>query len=223
MPSPEADRPHTAAPTSVPTPPRSSAQAVTVGLRVLLPWLLAALLGFGVLWLTVRNFSLELAQQDALTTAALADTELQQLRNQLAAEQLLTRSEIDRLRLAEAAADPAKLRLFSLAPTMTASAASVFAATRAVVVWNPLTQHGVLDASHFPPLAADQDYQLWVTDSQQPTPTDCGTFRTDPTTGNVHLVFKPRQPVATAARFFVSLERKGGDSKAEGSLLLLSP
>jgi len=93
---------------------------------------------------------------------------------------------------------------------------------RAIAVWNPHTQEGVLTVTKLPALPAGKDYQLWVVDPQYPIPVDGGVFQVDPATGEARVTFKPNKPVATAAKFAVSLERKGGVPKAEGTMMLLS-
>jgi anti-sigma-K factor RskA len=91
----------------------------------------------------------------------------------------------------------------------------------AIAVWNPLKQEGILKVEKLPALAADQDYQLWVVDPQYPNPVDGGVFTVDPVTGEARVQFKSKQPVKTIAAFAVTLERKGGVSKAEGPFVLL--
>jgi anti-sigma-K factor RskA len=91
----------------------------------------------------------------------------------------------------------------------------------AVAVWNPTTQRGVLRVEKLPALASDKDYQLWLIDPAYPGPTDAGVFTVDPATGHAQVTFKPNQRVNNAAKFAVSLERKGGAPKPEGPILLL--
>ena len=91
----------------------------------------------------------------------------------------------------------------------------------AVAVWNPKTQQGVLRVEKLPALASDKDYQLWLIDPAYPSPVDGGVFTVDPATGSARINFKPNQRVNNAAKFAISLERKGGVPKAEGPILLL--
>lgn len=91
----------------------------------------------------------------------------------------------------------------------------------AVAVWNPTTQQGILRVDKLPALASDKDYQLWVIDPAYPNPVDGGVFTVDPVTGNAQISFRPNQRVNNAAKFAVSLERKGGVPKAEGPMMLL--
>ena len=90
----------------------------------------------------------------------------------------------------------------------------------AVAVWNPTTQQGVLRVEKLPALASDKDYQLWVIDPAYPIPVDGGVFTVDPATGHARINFHPNQRVNNAAKFAVSLERKGGVPKAEGPIIL---
>jgi anti-sigma-K factor RskA len=112
--------------------------------------------------------------------------------------------------------DIAQLKIATLA-----SLAGNTPQAQAVAVWDPLKQEGVLQVEKLPALAADKDYQLWVIDPQYPNPVDGGVFQVDPTTGEARVAFHPDKPVRTAAKFAVSLERKGGVPKAEGPILLL--
>ncbi|MBA2585627.1 MAG: anti-sigma factor [Chthoniobacterales bacterium] len=91
----------------------------------------------------------------------------------------------------------------------------------AVVVWDPEKQEGVLKAIDVPPNASDRDYQLWVVDPQYKQPVSGGVFRVEPT-GATKISFKPEAHVNAAKAFAVTLERKGGVSKAEGPMILLS-
>ncbi|MEO6004142.1 MAG: anti-sigma factor [Opitutus sp.] len=91
----------------------------------------------------------------------------------------------------------------------------------AVAVWNPRTQEGILRVEKLAALASDKDYQLWLIDPAYPAPVDGGVFTVDPTTGHAQVNFKPNQRVNNAAKFAISLERKGGVPKAEGPIVLI--
>jgi len=91
----------------------------------------------------------------------------------------------------------------------------------AVAVSNPKTQQGVLRVEKLPALASDKDYQLWLIDPAYPAPVDGGVFTVDPATGHAQISFKPTRPVNNAAKFAVSLERKGGVPKVEGPIILM--
>jgi anti-sigma-K factor RskA len=50
-----------------------------------------------------------------------------------------------------------------------------------------------------------------------------GVFAVDPATGEAHVVFRADRPVRSAAKFAVSVERKGGVPAREGPIVLLGP
>ena len=91
----------------------------------------------------------------------------------------------------------------------------------AVAVWNPSTQKGLLRVEGLAALASDKDYQLWLIDPAYPAPVDGGVFTVDAKTGHAQVSFTANQRVNNAAKFAVSLERKGGVPKAEGPIVLL--
>jgi len=171
---------------------------------------------------------------------SLVDFSLRSANNQLAAERLITQREL--ADIAKRASDSAALvatlesRLAdtkqqlltqgTLADYKIATLASLLGNSPqavAVAVWNPSSQEGILTVKKLPALAADKDYQLWVVDPQYSIPVDGGVFKVDPTTGEGRLIFHPNRPVQTAAKFAVSLERKGGVPKAEGPMVLIGP
>lgn len=112
--------------------------------------------------------------------------------------------------------DLANLKITALASLLKNSPQAL-----AVAVWDPRKQEGVLNVQNLPPLAANQDYQLWVVDPQYPNPVDGGVFTVEPTSGKARLQFKTKQPVGVVNAFAVTRERKGGVPKAEGPFVLL--
>ncbi|MDB6167677.1 MAG: hypothetical protein JWM88_541 [Verrucomicrobia bacterium] len=91
-----------------------------------------------------------------------------------------------------------------------------------IAVWNPARQEGILKVEKLPALAADQDYQLWLSDPHAPAPVDGGVFSIDPETGGARIIFKTDKPIRSIARFAVSVEKKGGAPAAEGLMVLQS-
>lgn len=91
----------------------------------------------------------------------------------------------------------------------------------AVVVWDVEKQEGVLKAIDVPPNGADRDYQLWVVDPQYKNPVSGGVFGVK-RGGTTKISFKPEARVRSAKAFAVTLERKGGVTKAEGPTVLVS-
>ena len=192
--------------------------------RSLLPWAAAA--GFALLatWFGQRYFVSRTEADLLKTEQQLADYALRSARNQLEAERIVSRRQLENATTQIAAldarlkreADLANFKITTLASMLNNSPQAV-----AVAVWNPLKQEGVLQVAKLPALAADKDYQLWVVDPQYPNPVDGGVFTVDPQTGEARMQFKAKQPVATVAAFAVTLERKGGVPKAEGPFVLL--
>jgi anti-sigma-K factor RskA len=90
----------------------------------------------------------------------------------------------------------------------------------AVVVWDEKKQRGVLKVTQLPRNAADRDYQLWLVDPRYKDPVDGGVFHVA-NDGTMNVEFRPNTPVREAQAFAISLERKGGVTKAEGPIVLL--
>jgi anti-sigma-K factor RskA len=91
----------------------------------------------------------------------------------------------------------------------------------ATLVWDSEKQQGVLRTSDVPATGGDQDYQLWIADPRYKDPVNGGVFNVGKN-GKAEYVFKPRQRITSATAFLVSLERKGGATKAEGPIVLAS-
>ncbi len=90
----------------------------------------------------------------------------------------------------------------------------------AVVVWDENKQKGILKVTQLPRNEANRDYQLWLVDPRYKDPIAGGVFHVS-NTGDVRFPFQPISPVRDAKGFAISLERKGGVTKAEGPIVLL--
>ena len=90
----------------------------------------------------------------------------------------------------------------------------------AVVVWDERKQRGVLKVTQVPRNAPDRDYQLWMVDPRYKDPVSAGVFHIA-NDGALSVLFQPTTPVREAKGFAISLERKGGVTKAEGPIVLL--
>ncbi len=90
----------------------------------------------------------------------------------------------------------------------------------AVVVWDEKRQRGILKVTRLPRNDADRDYQLWLVDPRYKNPIDGGVFHVA-NKGSLRVPFQPASPVLGAKGFAISLERKGGVTKAEGPFVLL--
>jgi anti-sigma-K factor RskA len=90
----------------------------------------------------------------------------------------------------------------------------------AVVVWDEKKQRGILKVTQLPRNADDRDYQLWLVDPRYKDPINGGVFHVA-NDGTLSVTFQPNAPVREAQVFAISLERKGGVTKAEGPIVLL--
>lgn len=89
----------------------------------------------------------------------------------------------------------------------------------AVVVWDEKKQQGILKVTRLPRNDPDRDYQLWVMDPRYRDPIAGGVFHVAKK-GALRVPFQPASPVRGAKGFAISLERKGGVTKAEGPIVL---
>ncbi len=209
---------------AVPRPRADRGVVIPFALPSWLGWAAAACFFFAAIFFAGKSFNVRGELQSVLEAERVARLEAGTLKNLLEAERILSRAQIDRIASTErlaadlrAQADIDRLKISALT-----SLADNSPQARAVAVWNPESQQGVLIVSKLPPLDRDKDYQLWVIDPQYPIPVDGGVFTVDPATGEARVKFKPTQNVALAQTFAVSLERKGGVPKAEGPMMLIS-
>ncbi len=203
---------------------RTEAYVLPFVLPAWLGWAAAACFFVTAIFFASKSFNIRGQLQFVLEAERVARLETGTLKNLLEAERILSRGQLDRLVSADrlvadlrVQADVARLKITSLA-----SLAGNSPQARAIAIWNPDRQEGVLVVSQLPALASDKDYQLWVIDPQYPIPVDGGVFTVDEKTGDARLNFKPGKNVAVAQTFAVSLERKGGVPKAEGPMVLIS-
>lgn len=183
-----------------------------------LPWVAAGgfalLAGFlGQTYFAARSEIIALREQGAL--AAIASLGLQQ---RIEAERILSARRISDL-LAERH-EPGSLARLKVVPLVLPSGSAP--PDLAIVVWDPALQEGELAVAKLPPLASDKDYQLWIIDPQYPCPVSAGVFAVGAAASETRIRFKPDQPVATAVKFAISVERKGGVPRAEGPIVLSS-
>jgi hypothetical protein len=195
-----------------------------VGRRPLVPWLVAGIATVAALWVARQNLALN-AELDTQSLAA-STTQLKSraLRQQLEAEQLISKGEIAQIRQALAATDPASLQITLLAPP-----AGGPAGPRGVALWNPLSAQGVVVSIGLPPAAAGEDYQLWLVPSGSgpagpaatpATPLAGGMLTVDPATGEARQPFKTNgHPPGT---FTVTREDHGPVATPAGAVVLTS-
>jgi anti-sigma-K factor RskA len=200
---------------------RSAGKGSVAAFPTWIPWLAAACIGVAAVW-SERLYLSSQSENGVLRE--------QQRISLLAIDQARLQLDIAKQRLGEsgrqvallsaklkAEADLDHFKISTLASMLGNSPAAL-----AVAVWDPAQEEGVLTVSKLPALAAEKDYQLWVIDTQYPSPVSGGVFVVDPATGQAHVVFRADKPVKSIAKFAVSLERKGGSLKPEGPIVLLS-
>ncbi len=93
---------------------------------------------------------------------------------------------------------------------------------KVTIAWDGARQEGILKTSDVPPTGRDRDYQLWIVDPRYKDPVSAGVFSVTQG-GRTEIVFRPKLRIASAKAFAVSLERKGGVSKAEGPIVFAGP
>lgn len=199
---------------AVPAP--AETPVVAFPLQKFAPWAAAAALALATTWVSFQNISLRTENNNLRTERQLAEFAYRSAQAQLAERSLLAEGMINhlgsRLRRSE---DLARLKVSALA-----SLAGNTQEARAIAVWDPDQQTGLLTFDKLPVIADEQDYQIWVVDPAYPNPVNGGVFRPD-AAGHAVLAFRPDQPVRQAAAFAISLEKKGGVPKAEGPIVLL--
>jgi anti-sigma-K factor RskA len=197
------------------TPP-VLAPVVTFPLQRFAPWGVAAALTIGATWLATRNLALQ-SENDALRTEhQLAEIAYQTAQTQLEQRSLVAENMINDLgRQLLEQQDLSRLKITALA-----SLAGNTVEARAIAVWDPARETGLLTVDKLPVIADNQDYQIWVIDPAYPIPVDGGVFKPG-ADGHAVLSFKGDKPIKSVAAFAISLEKKGGVPKAEGPIVLL--
>ena len=198
--------------------------------RSWVPWaavgcLVLVAAGVGQLYLTSRSEVQSWRDQQELT-----QTHLKSIQNQLDAERIVARRELANLtqekteaarqrdelgRQLKAQGDLTNLKITPLSSLLTEAPQA-----RAVAVWNPTNQQGVLKVERLPALTPDRDYQLWIVDSQATDPVDGGTFQVDADGGGI-IPFKAKRPIKAVVAYAITQERKGGVAKSVGPFVLL--
>ena len=181
-----------------------------------IPWAAAAALALAAAWFGQQTAALRSENASLRTERELADVAYKMAQNQLTERSLLAEKMISDLgRKLQRSEDLARLKVTALA-----SLAGNTKEAKVIAVWDPEQQAGLLTMEKLPATADTQDYQIWVVDPAYPNPVNGGVFHVG-ADGKVALAFKPDQPVAQAAAFAISLEKKGGVPKAEGPIVLL--
>ncbi|MBI2510566.1 MAG: anti-sigma factor [Opitutae bacterium] len=196
--------------------PDSRDNVVPFPLARALPWGVAACFAVAAAFLGLRTISLRSENAALRTERQLAEVACQMAQNQLGERTLLAEKMIADLGAKlQRTEDLSRLKITALASLLGNTPEA-----KAIAVWDPEQQSGLLTVEKLPAIAAEQDYQIWVVDPQYAAPVDGGVFKPD-STGRATLTFKTGKPIQKAAAFAISLEKKGGVPKAEGPLVLL--
>jgi anti-sigma-K factor RskA len=181
-----------------------------------LPLAAAAGLAITALWFGSKNVALRQENSALRTERELAEIAYQTAQSQLKERSLIAESMINDLgRQLRDQEDLTRLKITALA-----SLAGNTPEARAIAVWDPRRETGLLTVDKLPVIADNQDYQIWVVDPAYQNPVDGGVFKPG-ADGKAVLTFKGNKPISAVAAFAVSLERKGGVPKAEGPIVLL--
>lgn len=76
------------------------------------------------------------------------------------------------------------------------------------IAWNNDVQDGFIELANLPSVGADEQYQLWILDGDQPAPISAGVF--DPAQGTTTVRMKPYVRVSKPVAVAVTIEKKGG-------------
>lgn len=205
-----------AGPQTESAPPPAPDNVVPFSLSRVMPWAAAAGFALAAAWFGFGAYTLRSENTALRAERELADVAYRMARAQLDERTLLAEKMIadlgGRLQRSE---DLSRLKITALASLLGNTPEA-----KAIAVWDPEQQSGLLTVEKLPAIASGQDYQIWVIDPQYPIPVDGGVFKPDPT-GKATLTFKGDKPIAEAAAFAISLEKAGGVPKAEGPLVLL--
>lgn len=91
-----------------------------------------------------------------------------------------------------------------------------------VAVWDSEKHQGVLKLEKMPKVEDGMDYQLWVVEPEKKDLVSAGVVQIDEK-GLATVRFKPVREVSGAAKFVLSVEKKGGVEKNAGEIVLSGP
>lgn len=183
-----------------------------------LPWAttacLAALVAcLGELWMIEKTRNQMMRDESLLNEAALKAAQ-----NQLEAERIVDRRELDEFRSA-----PGPRVAFLAAPAAGEPKTAGPGSPWGVVTWDPAATHAVARFSGLPALAPDREYQLWLGVPGPNPPVFCGAFHEDSAEG---IPFDLRAPAAPGCRILLVDGQKGGapslDEATAGASIILA-
>jgi hypothetical protein len=190
-----------------------------------LPWAttacLAALVAcLGELWIIEKARS-QMLRDEAL----IAGATLKAAQNQLEAERIVNRREVDGLRSGAISQDVGEATLL-LAPGENPADPLLGGHPWGAAGWNEVTQTGTFRFLGLPTPAADRDYQLWI-DAEGTEYPQAFLVGTDPEHDSLVTTVHPAQPLPPKHRFLLFSTPKGGtrtldEARATGSIILAS-
>ena len=157
--------------------------------------------------------------------AALAASAMQGMGNQLEAERIISRKEVEILRAAARRGGP--LRMALLAPPFPVAPQNGVPLMGAVT-WDPADGRGVIRVSGLPVQVAERDYQLWLDGPDPQIPARCAVFHGDAGGGGADVHLDPLAAAKKGCRFLLIDGVKGGsgslaDAQSGGSIVLATP
>ncbi len=93
-----------------------------------------------------------------------------------------------------------------------------------IILWDGERREGRLRVERMPPVPANRDYQLWISDRTKPALVSVGVIRVD-SRGAASLAFRSAEPMGGPAKFAISIEALGGVTKksADGQVIFTGP
>jgi hypothetical protein len=173
-------------------------------------WLAAIAIGLLAALLVCRNFELTTTVRIMQTEAELAQVEMQSVKQQLAAERILSARQIADLN-ALPVNEP--VTLVSLVAPQSSGANPI-----ATLAWQQSSQTGAFISDQLPPPASDEEYRLWLEDASGRS-VGAGTITVGPT-GTSRVQIRPEQPANKTVRITLTRERKGTVAQPSGPILL---
>jgi hypothetical protein len=180
------------------------------------PWATAACLAglvacLGELWMIERTRNQLMLDEKLLKEATLEATQ-----NQLEAERILDRREMEQLRAA-----PVPELAFLAPPPSAPGPRSAWG----VVTWDPAQRHGTLRFAGLPPAAADRRYEVWIEGPAPDSSVFCGASTADSADA---LPIELASPVAPGYRILLIYGKKEGyptlaETEAQGLIVLATP
>jgi hypothetical protein len=195
-----------------------------IALPAWLPWATTACLAAMVaclveLWV-IEKSRYQLLKEESL----LAESEMKAMDNQLAAERIVHRREMENLK---AATEPRGTLQVVLLEPVGPGAAPTPGPACGVVIWDPSDGTGRIRLAGAQPQGPERDYQLWILGPGPLGPKSCGIFHAVSAHQEAEIRIEPALASAPGPRFFLVEVAKGGaqtleDAESHGPIVLAS-